>query len=97
MDEHAENYHFELPYLKERPSTYFRRQCFVSFELEEQAIAHVADTVGAQTLVFASDFPHHDCFYPGAVEKIRQRADLKPNLVTAMLSDNPRRLYFGGD
>jgi predicted TIM-barrel fold metal-dependent hydrolase len=95
MDEHAENYHFELPYLKERPSTYFRRQCFVSFELEEQAISHVADTVGAQTLVFASDFPHHDCFYPGAVEKIRQRADLKSNLVMAMLSDNPRRLYFG--
>jgi len=51
--------------------------------------------LGAQTLVFASDFPHHDCFYPGAVEKIRQRADLKSNLVMAMLSDNPRRLYFG--
>lgn len=95
MDEHAENYRFEVPHLKERPSTYFRRQCFVSFELEERAIAQVAETVGAHTLVFASDFPHHDCFYPGAVEKIRQRADLKPNLVTAMLSDNPRRLYFG--
>jgi uncharacterized protein len=95
MDEHAENYRFEVPYLKERPSTYFRRQCFVSFELEEQAIPYVAETVGAETLVFASDFPHHDCFFPGAVEKIRRREDLDPKLVTAMLSDNPRRLYFG--
>jgi len=95
MDEHAENYRFELPYLKERPSVYFRRQCFVSFELEERAIPYVAETVGAQTLVFASDFPHHDCFFPGAVDKIRKRADLNADLVSAMLSDNPNRLYFG--
>ena len=95
MDEHAENYRFELAYLKERPSVYFRRQCFVSFELEERAVPYVAETVGTRTLVFASDFPHHDCFYPGAVEKIRQRADLDAELVSAMLSDNPSRLYFG--
>jgi len=95
MDEHVENYRFEVPYLKERPSGYFRRQCFVSFELEERAIPYVAETVGAETLVFASDFPHHDCFYPGAVEKIRKRPDLDAKLVAAMLSDNPHRLYFG--
>jgi predicted TIM-barrel fold metal-dependent hydrolase len=95
MDEHAENYRFELPDLKERPSVYFRRQCFVSFELEERAVPYVAETVGAQTLVFASDFPHHDCFFPGAVEKIRRRSDLDAGLVSAMLSDNPSRLYFG--
>jgi predicted TIM-barrel fold metal-dependent hydrolase len=95
MDEHAENYRFEVPYLKERPSTYFRRQCFVSFELEERANAYVAESVGAETLVFASDFPHHDCFYPGAVEKVCRRKDLDTKLVSAMLSHNPRRLYFG--
>ncbi|MBM2802318.1 MAG: Amidohydrolase [Deltaproteobacteria bacterium] len=95
MDEHVENYRFEVPYLKARPSDYFRRQCFVSFELEERAIPYVAETVGAETLVFASDFPHHDCFYPGAVEKISKRPDLDAKLVAAMLSDNPRRLYFG--
>jgi predicted TIM-barrel fold metal-dependent hydrolase len=95
MDEHVENYRFEMPHLKDRPSDYFRRQCFVSFELEERAIPYVAETVGAQTLVFASDFPHHDCFYPGAVEKILRRPDLNATLVSAMLRDNPRRLYFG--
>jgi len=95
MDEHAENYRFDVPYLKERPSDYFRRQCFVSFELDERAISYVAEVVGGETLVFASDFPHHDCFYPGAVEKIRQRADLDAKLVSAILSDNPNRLYFG--
>ena len=95
MDEHAENYRFELAHLKERPSVYFRRQCFVSFELEERDVPHVAATVGAETLVFASDFPHHDCFFPGAVEKIRRRTDLPAELVSAMLSNNPNRLYFG--
>ena len=95
MDEHAENYRFEVPHLKERPSVYFRRQCFVSFELDERAVPYVAETVGAETLVFASDFPHHDCFFPGAVEKIRRRTDLPAELVSAMLSENPNRLYFG--
>ena len=95
MDEHVENYRFEVSYLKARPSEYFRRQCFVSFDLEERAIPYVAKTVGAETLVFASDFPHHDCFYPGAVEKIRKRPDLDSQLVRAMLSQNPQRLYFG--
>ena len=95
MDEHAENYRFEFPQLKEQPSVYFRRQCFVSFELEERAVSYVAETVGPQTLVFASDFPHHDCFFPGAVDKIRKRADVDDQLVTAMLSENPHRLYFG--
>lgn len=95
MDEHAEHYRFEVPYLKEKPSVYFRRQCFVSFELEERAVPYVAESVGAQTIVFASDFPHHDCFFPGAVEKFRKRADLDAKLVTTVLSDNPKRLYFG--
>jgi predicted TIM-barrel fold metal-dependent hydrolase len=95
MNEHAENYRFDVPDLKERPSEYFRRQCFVSFELDERSLPYVAETVGSETLVFASDFPHHDCLYPGAVEKIRKRGDLDANLITAVLSDNPRRLYFG--
>lgn len=95
MDEHAEHYRFEVPYLKERPSDYFRRQRFVSFELEERAIPYVAETVGPQILVFASDFPHHDCIFPGAVDKIRERTDLDGELVTAVLRDNPQRLYFG--
>lgn len=95
MDEHAEHYRFDVPYLKERPSDYFRRQCFVSFELEERAVPYVAETVGRETLVFASDFPHHDCVFPGAVEEVRKRENLDPKLVTAVLSDNPRRLYFG--
>src|SRR5215813_12985733 len=69
MDEDAENYLFAVPYLKERPSDYFRRQCFVSFELEERSISYVAETVGRETLVFASDFPHHDCFYPGKAQR----------------------------
>jgi hypothetical protein len=29
------------------------------------------------------------------VEKIRRRADLDAKLVSAMLGDNPSRLYFG--
>ena len=95
MDEHYEVLPFQVPWLKRKPSEYFRRQCFVSVELEERAISYVAESVGAETLVFASDFPHHDCFYPGAVEKIRKRKDLDAKLVSAMLSNNPRRLYFG--
>lgn len=46
--------------IKQLPSSYFKRQCWVSIELEEPCIEQVIDIIGHQSLVFASDFPHPD-------------------------------------
>ena len=55
---------------KEQPSDYFRRQCWISFEPEEELIPNIINKVGADKFFWASDFPHHDGF-PGVVGAIR--------------------------
>lgn len=46
--------------LKERPSSYFKRQCFISGDPDEHSAAHVMDYVGSDRFMWASDYPHPD-------------------------------------
>ncbi len=46
--------------LKERPSEYFKRQCWVSGDPDERALAGVIPFVGEDRFFWASDFPHAD-------------------------------------
>src|SRR5262249_22820780 len=50
------------------PSAYFKRQCFVSVECDEEPVKHVIDAVGDDRIVFSTDFPHGDSKFPRAVE-----------------------------
>jgi predicted TIM-barrel fold metal-dependent hydrolase len=49
--------------LKEKPSYYFYRQCWISGDPDEKAFGNVVDFVGADKFFWASDFPHFD--HPG--------------------------------
>ena len=44
----------------ELPSTYFRRQCWISGDPDEKALAGVIPIVGEDRFFWASDFPHPD-------------------------------------
>jgi predicted TIM-barrel fold metal-dependent hydrolase len=46
--------------LKEKPSTYFRKQCWISGDPDERALAHVIDYVGDDRFFWATDYPHFD-------------------------------------
>ena len=46
--------------LKERPSEYFKRQCWVSGDPDERSLAGVIPFVGEDRFFWASDFPHAD-------------------------------------
>lgn len=46
--------------LKHKPSFYFDRQCWISADPDERALAHIIDHVGANKFFWASDFPHPD-------------------------------------
>jgi uncharacterized protein len=69
MDEHWERqgdvYAAEL---QAAPSEYFKRQCFVSVECDEEPVKYVIDAIGDDRLVFSTDFPHGDSKFPRAVE-----------------------------
>ncbi len=48
------------PTLTLKPSEYFRRQCFVSVEADEDFVKQVIDSMGDDTIVFSTDWPHGD-------------------------------------
>jgi predicted TIM-barrel fold metal-dependent hydrolase len=80
----------------ERASALFARQCVISTEADDALTGLVLDRVGADHVVWASDFPHPDALFPGAAttfvaEALRQGitdADL-----AAILWDGPLAFY----
>jgi predicted TIM-barrel fold metal-dependent hydrolase len=69
MDEHWEWLgDVYAPELTMAPSAYFKRQCFVSVECDEEPVKHVIDAIGDDRIVFSTDFPHGDSKFPRAVE-----------------------------
>jgi predicted TIM-barrel fold metal-dependent hydrolase len=58
--------------LHEEPSTYFRRQCWISFDPDESTLAFTAQSplVGPDRIVWASDYPHPDAKYPGTTKEL---------------------------
>ncbi|MGA2409445.1 MAG: amidohydrolase family protein [Candidatus Binataceae bacterium] len=49
--------------LKERPSFYFKRQCYISADPDERSIAAMTQLIGEDRFFWASDYPHPD--HPG--------------------------------
>jgi len=76
-----------------RPSEYFRRQCYVSANADETFLAPVAAQIGADRIVFSSDYPHPDAPYPHAVEEFLALPDLTDDQKRTILWDNTARLY----
>ena len=66
---------------------------FVTCEPDED-INGVAETIGEESFVLGSDYPHGDpSRQEDMVAEFRERTDLSQRMVEKMLSDNPRRLY----
>ncbi|MEO8697683.1 MAG: amidohydrolase family protein [Acidimicrobiales bacterium] len=49
-----------LSILREKPSFYFRRQCFISGDPDETAAPYIMDHVGIDRFMWATDYPHPD-------------------------------------
>jgi predicted TIM-barrel fold metal-dependent hydrolase len=87
LDHHIEV--FGSRYQKTPPSEVFRRQCYISFDPDEEALAYTANSryVGADRIIWASDYPHPDAKIPGVVRELEE--------ATESLTDDHRRLIFG--
>ena len=69
LDEHYEwTGGHEAPDLTMPPSEYFKRNCWVSVEADEEPVPHFISTFGDEKLLFSTDYPHGDSKYPHAVE-----------------------------
>ncbi|HXG52962.1 MAG TPA: amidohydrolase family protein [candidate division Zixibacteria bacterium] len=94
LDEHFEYLRPTVPWLTRPPSEYMRsEQMFYAFEIEEKTLPYVADFVGAERLVFASDYNHSDSKFPGAVKEVMERTDLPAETKAKLMGENAARLY----
>ncbi len=95
MDEHHHKQRDLLPDMACSASELIERgQCYFSFECEEALLEPYVEHLGSASLVFASDYPHWDGEFPGAVDAARERTAPFGDAVTAAaMGGNALRLY----
>jgi predicted TIM-barrel fold metal-dependent hydrolase len=74
------------------PSDYFKRQCYIALDVDEEPAVDVVHKMGAEYFVVSSDYPHSDGAFPEAIEQFLS-LDLKPEQRRAILWENCARLY----
>jgi predicted TIM-barrel fold metal-dependent hydrolase len=94
LDDHVDCYGGYAPELRLKPSEYFARQCWVSFEGDEHTLPVLAPFVGADRIVWGSDYPHADSTFPGATAALRETiTPLAPDVQARILGTNAATLY----
>ena len=93
MDEEYENrFKRDLP-LKMKPSEYWRRQCRATFQ-KDLVGAKLLDEMGAETVMWGSDYPHGDCTFPDSQDFIkRQFAHLPKDIKYKVSCENAGKFY----
>jgi len=79
--------------LKEKPSYYFKRQCWISADPDERTIASLMPLVGEDKFFWASDYPHPD--HPGNyLEELQGMiAPMTDSGKRAVLGENVAKVY----
>jgi predicted TIM-barrel fold metal-dependent hydrolase len=96
LDHHREIFSWDVPWLRHEPSEYFRRQCWISFDPDESTLAFTANSplVGAERIVWASDYPHPDAKFPGVTDELRDAmAGLTAEQQSEVAGKSCRALY----
>jgi len=72
LDHHYKIFYADVPQMRMKPSEYFRRQCWISFDPDETTLAMTANSplVGAERIIWASDYPHPDAKFPGVTDEL---------------------------
>jgi len=79
--------------LREKPSFYFRRQCWISADPDETALGHIIEHVGKDKFFWATDYPHddHTQGYIAALDSLV--AQLPEPARRGILGDNVAHVY----
>ncbi len=76
------------------PREYLERgQIFVSCEPEEPILPGVIDVLGADFIMYASDYPHWDSDFPESTRALRERQDVCDEDRAKILGANARRFF----
>jgi predicted TIM-barrel fold metal-dependent hydrolase len=92
MDFEYEDQYKDLP-LKMKPSDYWRRQCKATFQYDRIGLKLI-DEMGAETLMWGSDYPHPDGIWPESEKYISEQfKELSPEVTRMITCDNAGRFY----
>jgi predicted TIM-barrel fold metal-dependent hydrolase len=96
LDEHAEMCQHTLPPLKRKPSEYIRGpQYYQSIQLHEgeQSLRHAIEAIGEDTLMFATDYPHSESWFPKSVDAVLGWTSLTERQRRKLLWENAANCY----
>jgi predicted TIM-barrel fold metal-dependent hydrolase len=93
MDRHFDDQGFNDSGLSIRPSELFQRNCWISFEPVEGSLDVLADYIGAHKILWATDYPHPDGFFPGAPAMIANRPRLSEATKWQILAGGAMQFY----
>ena len=79
--------------LKEKPGFYFQRQCWISADPDEKALAYLIEYIGVDKFFWATDYPHDD-HTQGYIQALEQLvAPLSERARHGLLGENVARVY----
>ena len=85
----------DAPLVKSTPSAYVHQggNIFFGCEANERLLPHALDLIGGDTVMYASDYPHWDCDYPGSLHRMQTRTDLTDRQREGLLHGAATRFY----
>jgi predicted TIM-barrel fold metal-dependent hydrolase len=94
LDEHYELMPEYVPFLHRKPSEVIRSEnFFISCDPDEETLPFVVNSVGAEHILYASDYPHFDGRFPETVSLTAGRNEFSADVRRKILHENPTRLY----
>jgi predicted TIM-barrel fold metal-dependent hydrolase len=83
-----------MDYLSMMPSEYFRRQMFSCFWFECRDLPRVVEQLGADNVMFETDFPHPTCLFPDSLVQVAGVVGgFEPDVRAKLMSGNAARVY----
>ena len=93
MDDEAERWKIAEHGLKMKPSEYWHRQGYSTFQIE-YLTNEMVETVGEDNILWGSDYPHPDCVWPDSRSVIDENlGHLDEAKLKKIVCDNTARLY----
>jgi predicted TIM-barrel fold metal-dependent hydrolase len=95
LDYAAKAHHFWVrPRLRELPSTYFRNNCFATFQDDAAGLRFAEELDLTRNLLWANDYPHHEGSWPHSAQAIeRTMGHLSDASRARILGENAARLF----
>ena len=91
---HKAHHFWVRPKLKELPSTYFRNNCFATFQDDAAGLRFAEEFDLTNNLMWANDYPHHEGSWPYSAQVIeRTMGHLSDASRAKILGENAARVF----